>query len=106
MADSPFQLTQGRLLVGLKLQPGAGRNAIAGIESLAGERRVVKVKVTAPPEDGKANAAAIALLAKAWELPKSRLAIVAGRTARLKTLEIAEADAALRRRLEAATASV
>jgi uncharacterized protein (TIGR00251 family) len=106
VAETPFRLAEGRLLVALKVQPGAGANALAGIETLADGRRVLKIRVTAPPEGGKANAAVIKLLAKTWKLPKGRLAIVAGQTARLKTLEIADADAALLRRLERAAASV
>ena len=101
----PFRLEAGRLLVALKVQPGAGATALAGIEALADGRRVLKIKVTAPPEDGKANAAVIKLLAKAWKLPKGRLTIVAGQRSRLKTLEIAEADTALLRRLRREAAS-
>ncbi|WP_029032708.1 DUF167 domain-containing protein [Salinarimonas rosea] len=48
----------------------------------------LRVAVTAPPEDGKANAAVIALLAAALGLPRSALAIVRGETARTKTIRI------------------
>lgn len=105
-AKTPFRLRDGRLLVALKVQPGAARNAIAGVETLADGSRVLKVKVTAPPEGGKANAAVLRLLAKAWKLPKGRLAIAAGETARVKTLAIEGADAALLKRLVANPASV
>lgn len=103
---TPFRLRDGRLLVALKVQPGAARDAIAGVETLADGSRVLKVKVTAPPESGKANAAVLRLLTKAWKLPKGRLAIAAGETARVKTLAIAGADAALPKRLAANPASV
>jgi len=46
------------------------------------------VKVTAPPDKGKANAAVVKLLSKALKLPKSAFEITAGETARLKTLRI------------------
>lgn len=61
---------------------------------------VLKVRVTEPPEGGKANAALIKLLAKAWKLPKSSLSLVAGHTDRRKTLAVAGDPAALRRDLE------
>ena len=44
--------------------------------------------MTAPPEDGKANAAVIALLAEAWRLPKSSFDVVRGGTARDKTVSV------------------
>jgi uncharacterized protein YggU (UPF0235/DUF167 family) len=61
---------------------------------------VLKLRVTEPPEDGKANAALIRLLAKAWKLPKSSLSLVAGHSDRRKTLAVAGDPAALRHDLE------
>ncbi|MCW2274741.1 uncharacterized protein YggU (UPF0235/DUF167 family) [Rhodoblastus acidophilus] len=56
------------------------------------------------PEDGKANAALIALVAKQLKTPASRIDVVAGATSRSKTLRI-EGDAlALAERLEALVA--
>ncbi len=58
-------------------------------------RATVGVRVGAPPADGKANAAVLKVLAKAWRLPKSSLRIVVGETARTKVIEIAgDADLA------------
>ncbi len=62
---------------------------------------VLKLRVTEPPEGGKANAALIKLLAKAWKLPKSDLSLVAGQTDRRKTLAVAGDPKALRRDLQA-----
>jgi uncharacterized protein YggU (UPF0235/DUF167 family) len=45
--------------------------------------------VTAPAEDGKANAAVIGLLAETWRLPKSAFAVTRGATSRDKVLSIA-----------------
>lgn len=44
--------------------------------------------MTSPPEDGKANAAVIALLAESWRLPKSSFAVVKGATSRDKTVSV------------------
>jgi uncharacterized protein YggU (UPF0235/DUF167 family) len=48
----------------------------------------LKVAVTAAPEDGKANAAVIALLAREWGVAKSAISVVAGATDRRKLVEI------------------
>ena len=70
----------------IRLTPKAARSRIEGVGAGAGGGAVLKVAVTAPPERGKANAAMITLLAKAWRLPKTSMAITAGATARRKTL--------------------
>lgn len=105
MARTSFRLSGDRLLVALKVQPGASADAILGVEDEADGSRVLKLRVTAPPEGGKANAAVIKLLAKAWKLPKGRLSIAAGATARRKILAVAGADEALLRRLQRLAAS-
>ena len=48
----------------------------------------MNVRVSAPPEDGKANAALIALLAKRLRVAKSTVRIVSGKTARFKMIEV------------------
>jgi uncharacterized protein (TIGR00251 family) len=97
---SPFREGRDCLLVDLRLQPGASRASIEGLAVLDDGVSVLKVRVTEPPEDGKANAALIRLLAKAWQLPKSSLSLVAGHTNRRKTLAVAGDPAELRRALE------
>ncbi|EYD74562.1 hypothetical protein Rumeso_03858 [Rubellimicrobium mesophilum DSM 19309] len=64
------------------------RTAIEGPETLADGTAVLRLRVRAVPENGKANAAVIVLVAKALGLPKSAVALVAGDTARLKTLHL------------------
>lgn len=98
--NSPFRDAQDGLLVDLRLQPGASRARVDGVVTLDDGAVVLKVRVTAPPEGGKANAALIKLLAKAWKLPKSSLSLVAGHSDRRKTLAVAGDPAALRRDLE------
>ena len=49
---------------------------------------MLKVRVSAPPVEGEANAALEKLLAKALGLPKSAVAVAAGQTARVKQLAI------------------
>lgn len=49
---------------------------------------LIRVYVTAPPENGKANAAVIKLLAKELGVPKSSISIVSGHTSREKTIQV------------------
>lgn len=71
----------------LKVRPQARRDAIDGIvPDIEGE--ALAVSVTATPEDGKANAAVIAVLARAWRLPGSAFSVVQGATARRKLLRV------------------
>lgn len=74
------------------------------MERLADGREVLKVRVRAAPSDGEANAALVALIAKALGLPRARVSIVAGATARLKRIRIAGDAAALAAALETMTA--
>ena len=63
---------------------------------------VLQVRVTAVAEKGKANKALIALLAKAFKLPKSDIEITAGTTGRRKTLVFAGPPAAIKAKILAA----
>lgn len=76
------------MLIKLRVTPNAGRDRIEGFETLADGTEVLRIRVAAVPDKGKANAAVIALLAKSLGLPKSALTLVAGETARLKTVEV------------------
>lgn len=72
----------------VKVTPKAARARIQGLAAEADGSHVIKVAVTAPPEGGKANAAVIRLLAKAWGLPPSRLAVANGAGDRRKVIAI------------------
>ncbi|MDA7429500.1 DUF167 domain-containing protein [Primorskyibacter aestuariivivens] len=67
----------------VRVTPRAGRNAV--VRDADGK---ITVRVTAPPEDGKANAAVQKLLAKSLGLAKSRLRLVRGATSRDKLFRI------------------
>jgi hypothetical protein len=75
--------------VDLRVQPRARRAALEAADG------ALKAQVTAPPEDGKANAAVIALLAGEWRLPKSSFDVIKGQTARAKTVRVAGEPAAI-----------
>lgn len=73
----------GGLELSLRVTPRASRNAI----EVSPEQ--LKVRVTAPADDGKANAAVVKQLAKRLGVPKSAISIVRGETARQKVLAVA-----------------
>ncbi|WP_114392236.1 DUF167 family protein [Oleisolibacter albus] len=82
----PVEPVAGGVKVYLRVTPKASRTAVQGLADGADGRRVVKVAVTAVPEDGKANAAVIGLLAKQWRVAKSSIDVAAGGADRSKVL--------------------
>lgn len=91
----------GGVEVRIRLTPKAARAGVLGLAPEADGSARLKVAVTAAPEAGRANAALLGLLAAAWDLPKSSLAVIAGAADRRKTVLAAGEPAALARRLEA-----
>ena len=86
----------GSLLLRLHVQPRAAHNQVAGLQGEA-----LKLRLTSPPVDGKANKAVIAFLARLLDLPKSSLTLRSGLQSRTKTVRIENADEAqLRARLQ------
>jgi uncharacterized protein YggU (UPF0235/DUF167 family) len=88
-ARRPWSATPTGLAVVVRLTPRGGRDAVEGIETRADGGCVLKVRVRAAPSEGEANAALIALLARAAGAPPRNVAIVGGATARIKRLTIA-----------------
>jgi len=72
----------------VRLTPKAARDRVEGIATDAEGRCWLRVSVTAVPENGKANAALVALLAKAWKLPKGAFTLASGATDRRKSLRV------------------
>lgn len=72
----------------LHVTPRSGRDCVSGIkhEDLNGTE--VHVRVTAPPDGGKANKAVIKLLAKQLHVPKSACELVRGETSRHKLVSV------------------
>ena len=78
----------------VRVTPRGGRDAVEGWSRDAAGRPVLKLRVATAAAEGAANAAVLALLAKALDRPKSSVRIVRGATARLKSIEIAGLDEA------------
>ena len=77
------------------MTPRAAKDKIIGFVRTAQGAIELKIRVTAPPEDGKSNAAVIKLLAKAWKVPKSSLSVTKGSTDRRKVILVIGHAAAL-----------
>ena len=85
----------------LRVSPGAGRAAIVG---RYGEGW--KIRVTAPPEGGRANDEVLRLLAEALAVPRDSLTLVSGHRGRDKIVELAGLGPAfVERRLASASAA-
>jgi uncharacterized protein len=67
----------------IKVVPGSSRNMVAGWFGDA-----LRVRVTSPPEKGKANSAVLALLAEILDIPVNSISIVKGATSPRKLVEI------------------
>jgi len=90
------QESPGGVTFAVKVQPRAKRNCIAGEVGEA-----LKVSLTAPPVEGRANDACIEFFANLLELPRSSVTIASGKTSRRKVIRITGLSAAeLRRRLK------
>jgi uncharacterized protein (TIGR00251 family) len=68
----------------VRVHPGARRNAIVGVHDGA-----LKVSLTTPPTDGRANQALIAFLAGELHIPRARVTLLTGAASRSKSLRIA-----------------
>lgn len=84
----PFRIETGRLILFIRLTPKGGRDALEGVEAGADSKAYVKARVSAMPEDGKANAALCALIAKKAGVAKLAVSLVSGQSSRLKQVAI------------------
>ena len=96
-----FEITETGFRLFARITPGASKNHVGGAwTGPDGAVRLV-VKVTAPPESGRANKAVESVLASAFDLSKSSVSVTSGAKNRLKTVTLDGADiAALQQRLE------
>ena len=90
MSDPAWLKRSGSALtLTLHIQPGAKKTEVAGEHGDA-----LKIRLAAPPVDGKANAELVRLLAEAFGVPRRQVAILRGETSRDKLVRV---DAPVRR---------
>jgi len=91
----PIHATKAGAIFAVKVQPRAKKNAITGELGDA-----LKLALTAPPVDGRANEACIAFLANLLDVPRSSVTIASGETSRNKVIRVAGMTAdEIRRRI-------
>jgi len=71
------------VLFKVRVQPRAAANQVAGLYEDA-----VKIRLTAPPAEGKANEACLAFLAGLLSVPRSQVEIASGHTGRNKIIKV------------------
>jgi uncharacterized protein len=76
--------TGAAVVLSLHVQPGAARTEVAGVHGAA-----LKIRLAAPPVDGKANVMLMRFLADAFGVPVRNVALVRGETSRAKIVRIA-----------------
>lgn len=88
------RVAQGWLLA-IHAQPGAKRSEVMGLHGEA-----LKIRLAAPPLEGRANAALIAFLAEALGVPRRSVAVIKGLASRKKLVLVSDAGAAPERLLQ------
>ena len=87
MSDWFRVAADGRITLTLHIQPGAKKTEFAGRHGDA-----LKIRLAAPPVDGKANEALVKFIAATLHLPKSSVMLKSGQTSRRKVLEVSGAE--------------
>ena len=80
-------MSENFLNIQVQIQPGSSKDQIIGLHNGR-----LKIKISAPPIDGKANQNLIEFISKALGVSKSKIEILKGRTSKLKTLKISGVD--------------
>ena len=75
-----------QIIFTLRILPNSSKNEIIKSED------VIKVKITSPPVDGKANKTLIEYLSKSFKIPKTSFKIIKGETSKDKTLMVSVTD--------------
>ena len=78
-----FEITGNDIIVKVKIVPGSSKNKIIGVYNDS-----LKITITAPPVEGKANKKCIAYLAKYFDVAKSKIEIISGQTSKNKLIKI------------------
>ena len=89
-----FEEKDGCIILNVKVIPRAAKDGIQGVMGDA-----LKVRIQAPPVEGKANAHLIKFLSKQWKIPRFNIEIISGETGRNKRLRISDPTDAMRKEI-------
>ena len=101
---APFRIATGGIVLHLRVTPRAHADLIEGIDIRDDGVAVLRLRVRAAPDKGRANAAVLALLVTLLDVPRSALTLVTGETARLKTVRVVGDPSALAARIASLSA--
>lgn len=79
--DIPYKKGKGGIIIQVKVEPRSSKKEVAGVHGEA-----LKVKLTAPPVEGKANKQLIEVLADHFNIKKRDVEVLRGETGRVKTV--------------------
>lgn len=88
MSDWFRVASDGRVTITLHIQPGARKTEVAGLHGDA-----LKIRLAAPPVDGKANEALLRFVAETLKIQRTAVSLKSGQTSRRKALEVIGGDA-------------
>ncbi|MEN6386836.1 MAG: DUF167 domain-containing protein [Phycisphaerales bacterium] len=85
MSDETLNFVEkdGRIVFNIKVVPGSSKTLIAGLYN-----GMIKVRLAAAPEKGKANQALIELLSEKFNIPKNSISILSGLTSKIKQVAV------------------
>ncbi len=86
--------TEDHLTLSIRVIPRASRDSIQGIHG-----DTLKIRIQAPPVEGKANAYLVKFLSKQWKVSRACIQILSGETGRNKRLRISNPSDELRKTL-------
>lgn len=98
--SAPFRARENGIELFVRLTPKSSVDRVEGVETAADGRSHLKARVRAVPENGAANQALERLVAKTLGVPSSAVSVVAGGTARLKTVRVGGDPMALAKAVE------
>ena len=88
MAKPAIQESPGGVIFTAKVVPGSSRTTVCGLHD-----GMVKIKISAPPEKGKANQSLTEFLAKTLDIKKNAVSIIAGQSSPAKQIQAMGIDA-------------
>jgi len=92
--DHAWSIKTDGLIVSVRLTPRSLRDALEGVELLSDGKAIVKARVRAVADQGKANAALLQVISQVLKVPVSKVTLQSGSTSRMKTIRV-EGDGAV-----------
>ena len=89
---------ENNLILNLRIIPRASKNEVQGLLGDA-----LKIRIQAPPVEGKANQFLIKFLSKHWKIPRRNIELLSGETGRNKRIKLIDPPQELRQTLQAIT---